>query len=150
MSLEALAERTWKTQRVLLWPLVGFGAAVLIGGLVSRFPLLTGLGTALALGGGFGVWRLKVKRAEFQALLADPQRVAQVVPIVQSVHGVVTHFPVVVVADDGKTYRIATWARSVGEALAPSSSASRTREASTATPSSRPTTASARASSWSA
>ncbi|MFT3711961.1 MAG: AgmX/PglI C-terminal domain-containing protein [Archangium sp.] len=119
MSLEALAERTWKTQRVLVIPLIVLGAMPFIGGLVSGFPAFTGVGAALMAGGGFAIWRLRVKAAEFAALLANPQRVAQVVPIVQNVQGIVTHYPVVLVADDGKTYRIATWAKSVPEALAP-------------------------------
>lgn len=33
--------------------------------------------------------------------------------------GIVTHYPVIVVADDGKPYRIGTWANSVEAALAP-------------------------------
>ena len=85
MSLEALAERTWKTQRVLMMPIVVLGAMVLIGGLVSGFPLFSGVGLALAFGGGVGIWRMRVKAAEFKDLLANPQRVTNVIPVVQTV-----------------------------------------------------------------
>lgn len=120
MSLEALAERTWKTQRILMMPLIGLGAVLLIAGLVSGFPVLTGLGATFGFAGGFGFWRLRVKAAGFKALLDNPQRVTNVIPIVQTVQGMgITHYPVVVVADDGSTYRLATWTQSVDAALAP-------------------------------
>ncbi|MBL8909624.1 MAG: AgmX/PglI C-terminal domain-containing protein [Archangium sp.] len=119
-ALEALAERTWKTQRILMMPLIGLGGVLFLAGLISGFPVLTGLGATFGFAGGFGFWRLRVKAAGFKALLDNPQRVTNVIPIVQTVQGMgITHYPVVIVADDGSTYRLATWTQSVEAALAP-------------------------------
>lgn len=120
MSIEALAEKTWKTQRMLLMPVLVIGVLLVVAGFLVGFPLLYAFGLAFLFAGGFGLRRLRAKAAAFSELLADPRRVVTIVPVVQVVSGgIVTHYPVVLVADDGTPYRIATWARSVEEAMAP-------------------------------
>lgn len=77
MTLEALAEKTWKTQRMLLMPVLFIGVVPLIIGLVVGIPLVTGLGVAFIFAGGIGLRRLRAKADEFNALLANPSRVRQ-------------------------------------------------------------------------
>lgn len=120
MSLEALIDKTASRLQILIVFLAVPGVLLLGAGLATGAMAFAGGGMAFLFGGGVAWWRVRQQKVELHALLKDPSRVAQIVPIVQRVQGgIVTNYPVVIVTTDGRPYRVATWAKSVEEAVAP-------------------------------
>lgn len=119
MTVNDAVEKTFRVQHRLALVGAAPGVLVLVGGLVAGLPALAGLGVAILAGGLFSLVTLRRKRAAVLELLANPERVVQVVPVVQRVQGLVTNYPVVLVADDGRSYRVGTWASSVAQAVQP-------------------------------
>lgn len=120
MSIEALIDKTASRLQLLVAFIAVPGVLLLGVGLVMGAMAIAGGGVAF-LFGGFLAWRrVRSNRDAMHALAKDPSQVAQIVPIVQTVQGgIITHYPVVLVTVDGRQFRIATWARSVEEAVAP-------------------------------
>ncbi|MBL8919396.1 MAG: AgmX/PglI C-terminal domain-containing protein [Myxococcaceae bacterium] len=119
MTVNDAVEKTFRLQQRLALVASTPGVLVVAAGLVTGLAALAGLGVAVLSGGLFSLLTVRRKRAAVLELLANPERVVQVVPVVQRVQGLVTNYPVVLVADDGRSYRVATWASSVAEAVQP-------------------------------
>lgn len=120
MNLKTLVDKTLARQQILLGMLAVPGLILLVVGLVTGVGGVFGLGVAFVFASGVTFITLRRKKAALYALIDAPERVVQVVPIKQVIRGgMVTNFPVVLVADDGSAHRIATFASSVEQAVAP-------------------------------
>ncbi|MDP1919678.1 MAG: TonB family protein [Myxococcales bacterium] len=93
--------------RLLSVALIVLGLLVVAGCLLFRAPpLVSGLGFALAAGGGFSLWRLRRLERAFHSALRRPEKVLQLsrVNVTVTINGVRagTHPTVVVVFDSGR------------------------------------------------
>ncbi len=120
MSIANLIDKTAARLQVMLAVIILPGVVLLGAGFATGAMAFAGLGMAFLIGGGVAIWRVRAQKAELHELLKNPSRVVQIVPIVQRIQGgIITHYPVVLVTDDGRSFRLATWAKSVEEAVGP-------------------------------
>ncbi len=116
--------RSTALARVMSFALIGAGlviAAVVIG---LGAPLgIAGLGFALIVGGALGVWRAARVHREFDAAIADPERVLQLSPVSVNlrVNGLNagTHAVLIVVFASGRHARLAGSALEAARAAFP-------------------------------
>ena len=119
MSIAKLIDKTASRLQVMLAVIALPGVVLLGAGFATGAMAFAGLGMAFLIGCAVAIWRVRAQRAQLHELLKNPSRVVQIVPIVQRVQGVITNYPIVLVTDDGRSFRLATWAKSVEEAVSP-------------------------------